>query len=90
MAERNSKPKTINAELIYYMFDEIKAELKEMKKDYVTKTESAALKQEIHDLRKEVESLKSKKVLRDTVLWVGLTASTIIDIIAMYNLFTKE
>ena len=90
MAERNSKPKTINAELIYYMFDEIKAELKEMKKDYVTRTESAALKQEIHDLRKEVESLKSKKVLRDTVLWVGLTASTIIDIIAMYNLFTKE
>lgn len=86
----NTKPKTINAELIYYMFDEIKAELKEMKKDYVTKTESAALKQEIHDLRKEVESLKSKKVLRDTVLWVGLTASTIIDIIAMYNLFTKE
>ena len=86
----NTKPKTINAELIYYMFDEIKAELKEMKKDYVTKNESAALKQEIHDLRKEVESLKSKKVLRDTVLWVGLTASTIIDIIAMYNLFTKE
>ena len=86
----DTKPKTINAELIYYMFDEIKAELKEMKKDYVTKTESAALKQEIHDLRKEVESLKSKKVLRDTVFWVGLTASTIIDIIAMYNLFTKE
>ena len=90
MAERNSKPKTINAELIYYMFDEIKAELKEMKKDYVTKTESAALKQEIHDLRKEVESLKSKKIFRDTVLWVGLTASAIINIIAMYNLFTKE
>ena len=86
----DTKPKTINAELIYYMFDEIKAELKEMKKDYVTKNGSAALKQEIHDLRKEVESLKSKKVLRDTVLWVGLTASTIIDIIAMYNLFTKE
>ena len=86
----DTKPKTINAELIYYMFDEIKAELKEMKKDYVTKNESAALKQEIHDLRKEVESLKSKKVLRDTVLWVGLTASAIIDIIAMYNLFTKE
>ena len=48
----DTKPKTINAELIYYMFDEIKAELKEMKKDYVTKNESAALKQEIHDLRK--------------------------------------
>lgn len=83
------KPKTINAELIYYMFDEIKAELKEMKRDYVTKTESTALKQEIHDLRKEVEKLKNSKQIKDTVLWVGLVASALINVIALYNLFTK-
>lgn len=88
MAE--TKPKTINSELIYYMFDEIKHELREIKKDYVTKSESAALKQEIHNLRQEVEQLKGKKQLRDTVLWIGLTASAIINVIALYNIFTRK
>lgn len=59
MPNTTPKPKTINAELIYYMFDEIKGELKEMKKDYVTKTESAALKQQIKDLQVELHETKN-------------------------------
>lgn len=61
MTDLDKKPKTINAELIYYMFDEIKGELREMKKDYVTKSESQALKQEIHQLRQEIDLLKQQK-----------------------------
>ena len=57
------KPKTINTELIYYMFDEIKLELREMKKDYVTKAESAALKNEIGELRNEIEALKKSIIV---------------------------
>lgn len=89
MPDSTPRPKTINAELIYYMFDEIKSELREIKKDYVTKSESEALKREIHNLRQEIDELKGKKQLRDTVLWVGLSASAIINIIALYNVFTR-
>lgn len=53
-----NKPKTINTELIYYMFDEIKAELRDIKKEYVTKTESAALKHQIEELRNDFQDYK--------------------------------
>lgn len=52
------KPKTINTELIYYMFDEIKAELRDIKKEYVTKTESQALKHQIEELQKDLQETK--------------------------------
>jgi ribosome-binding ATPase YchF (GTP1/OBG family) len=87
--DNKTKNKTINPELIYYMFEEIKNELKDIKKDYVTKTESAALKSEIHSLRVDIEKLKDRNTLKNTVLWVGLTASAIINIVALYNIFTK-
>lgn len=100
MGEKPTRPTEINAELVYYMFDQIQLELREIKKEYVTKTESLALKQEIHNLRtdfaeykennsKELSSLRERKQARDTVLWVGLVASAIINIVALYNLFTK-
>jgi len=80
----------INNDLIIYRLDEIKSQLADFKKDYVTKGESQALKEEIKELRVDVHELKNKKVLRDTILWVGLTASAIVNILAMYNLFNKE
>ena len=84
------KPSDINNDLIIYRLDEIKGQLADFKANYVTKDESAALKQEIKELREAVHDLKNKKVFRDTILWVGLTASAIINIIAMYNLFTHR
>ena len=69
------KPKTINTELIYYMFDEIKAELRDIKKEYVTKTESAALKHEIEELRREVNFIKKQKNLWN---WLSPTLSAAI------------
>ena len=79
----SKKPKTINTELIYYMFDEIKAELMEMKKDYVTKAESAALKSEIGELRNEIEALKKS---RNLIGWLYPTASAAFSAIVTYLL----
>ena len=79
--EEKSKPKTINTELIYYMFDEIKAELRDIKKDYVTKTESQSLKQEIHTLRQEVEALKRQKGLWG---WLSPTLTAVITAVFTY------
>ena len=83
------KPSDVNIDLIIYRLDEIKSQLADFKKEYVTKEESQALKQEIKELRDDVHELKNKKVFRDTMLWGGLTASAIIDIVAMYKISTK-
>lgn len=84
------KPSGVNNDLIIYRLDEIKQQLADFKQNYVTKQESQALKQEIAELRVDVHDLKNKKVFRDTILWIGLTASAIINIITLYNIFTKE
>jgi hypothetical protein len=54
MAEPKIVQPKINAELIYYQLTEIKSELGDIKKGYVTKTESQALKAEIAGLREEL------------------------------------
>lgn len=48
----------INNELILYRLDEIKSELADFKKYYVTKTESEALKHEIEGLREDLNEYK--------------------------------
>jgi hypothetical protein len=52
-----------NNELILYRLDEIKLELNEIKTHYVTKTESASLRHEIHELRKDLELIKQRNNL---------------------------
>lgn len=86
------KPKIINTELIYYMFDEIKAELRDIKKEYVTKTESAALKTQIEELRqdfadykksntKEMEEIRNSKNLW---AWLAPTLTAIATAVFTY------
>lgn len=87
---KEPKPSDYNNDLIIYRLDEIKGQLADFKVNYVTKDESAALKQEIKELRLDVHELKNKKVFRDTILWIGLTASAIINIIALYNVFNNK
>ena len=69
---KEPKPSDVNNDLIIYRLDEIKGELVEIKKAYVTKEESLALRAEITSLREEVHALKA----RNSVLaWVYPTAS---------------
>lgn len=100
MTAKTPKPLEINAELIYYQLTEIKKELADFKVHYVTKEESAQLKNEIQNLRADITELKTatdaeisringRDNMKNTVLWVGLVASAIINIIVIYNLFTK-
>lgn len=54
------KPSDINNDLILYRLDEIKNQLADFKKDYVTKEESHQLKAEIAELRVEIHSIKKR------------------------------
>ena len=53
----------VNGDLIIYRLDEIKSELADFKKHYVTKEESQALKQEIGELRIEIQDIKKRNSL---------------------------
>lgn len=92
MPDSTPKPKTINAELIYYMFDEIKRDLKFIREEYVTKAESKALKHEIEELRldfaeykisnsKEIAAIKSQKNLWG---WLSPTLTAVVTAVFTY------
>lgn len=72
MPSKEPKPSDINNDLIIYRLDEIKAEIIEVKKQYVTKEESLALKAEIQGLREEMHELKKN---RNLIGWLYPTAS---------------
>lgn len=79
MARESQKP-SINNELILYRLDEIKGELADIKKGYVTKAESTELRNEIKQLRQEVHEIKSRS---SVLAWLYPTASA-----AFSSLFT--
>ena len=70
--EQKPKITKINAELIYYQLAEIKTQLEDFKAHYVTKEESAALKQEIKELRVDIAEIKKSKNL---INWLYPTLS---------------
>lgn len=86
-----SKPKTINTELIYYMFDEIKGELKDIKKEYVTKAESTALRMQIEELRHEFIDYKKRnteeiaEIKRQKNLWGWLSPTLTAIVTAIFT-----
>lgn len=72
MVDKEPKASNINNDLIIYRLDEIKGELVEIKKGYVTKAESAELRNEIKQLREEIHEIKSRNNL---IGWLYPTAS---------------
>lgn len=80
MAPQEPRASDINNDLIIYRLDEIKVQLADFKKDYVTKQESLALKAEIAELRADLHAIKTKNSLMG---WLYPTASA-----AFGSLFT--
>jgi hypothetical protein len=69
---KEPKPSNINNDLIIYRLDEIKNEIVDIKKQYVTKEESTAMRAEIHGLRNEIAEMKKN---RNLIGWLYPTAS---------------
>lgn len=70
--DKEPKITKINAELIYYQLAEIKTQLNDFKLNYVTKEESHALKQEIVELRHDIQDIKKTRNLTN---WLYPTMS---------------
>lgn len=75
------KPSNINNDLIIYRLDEIKSEIVDIKKQYVTKEESIALRVEIQNLRDEVHALKRSK---NVIGWLYPTLSAAFSAVFTY------
>lgn len=88
MEQHTTKPPTtvkeVGIHLGYIREDikELKDIVKEMPNGFVTKDQHA-------ELDKRVVKLEDRQNLKNILLWVGLVASAIINIIALYNIFTK-
>jgi len=90
MPEELAPPTTVKEIGIHigYMRGDIqslKYSVEEAAKNYATKEDVAELKTN-HDSR--ITKLETKQTLKTTILWVGLVASAIINIVVIYQLFT--
>jgi hypothetical protein len=79
--EDKKVPTRINAELIYYQLAEIKTQLQDFKANYVTKEESAALKAEINELRKDIKDIKKSK---NIIGWLYPTLTAVVTAVFTY------
>lgn len=86
MNELQAPPKTIEEVGIhlFYMAQGIKdldQTVKDSAKNYATKATT-------DDHERRLKKLETKNIVKDTLLWVGLFCSAIINIIFIYNLFS--
>lgn len=85
MNSNETPPKTIEEVGIHLFYlarsvGELESSLKESSKNYATKSTT-------DDHEKRIAKLETKNIIKDTLLWVGLVASAIINIILVYNTF---
>lgn len=80
---KEPKPSDINNDLIIYRLDEIKSEIVDIKRQYVTKEESTALRLEIQALRDEIHEIKQN---RNLIGWLYPTLSAAFSAVFTYLL----
>lgn len=85
MNNLETPPKTIEEVGIHLFYlaksvGDLDASVKEQAKNYATKDVT-------DDHEKRIGKLETKNIIKDTLLWVGLVASVITNIVLIYNLF---
>lgn len=85
MNNLETPPKTIEEVGIHLFYlaksvGDLDASVKEQSKHYATTATT-------DDHEKRIQKLETKNIVKDTLLWVGLVASAIINIILVYNTF---
>lgn len=87
MDKQTKAPKTLEEIGIhlFYMNQEI-MELKEAMKEMPNGFASI---KSLSDIEGRVIKLEGRDNIKQTLLWVGLVASAIINIVALYNIFTR-
>ncbi len=88
MNEQTEAPSTIKEVGIHIGY--MRNDISELKKIMETMPNGFATKDELMQLDKRVVTLESKNNLKNTLLWVGLVASAIINIVVVYQLFTER
>lgn len=94
--DNKKPPQRINAELIYFQLNEITNRLDKFESIFVTKAESAALKQQIVELGKDLQESKetlSKEIAeikRSKNLWAWLSPTLTAILTAIMTFITIE
>lgn len=89
-----SAPKTIGEVGIYIQQisleqRDLKVDVKEVKTIIQDLPNGFATKDDLAAFDKRIVKLENKENIKNTLLWVGLVASAIINIIALYDKFTQ-
>lgn len=86
MNNLESPPKTIE-EVGIHLFYMAKA-MQDLDQTVKDSSNNYATKATTDDHEKRLKKLEVKNIVKDTLLWIGLVASALINVIFVYNLFS--
>lgn len=76
---------------LFYMskqIDELKNSIQELPNGFASKQDIVRIDRDVSVLDVRVAKLEDRQNIKNTLLWVGLVASAIINIVTIYRLFT--
>lgn len=88
MNDHSEAPTTIKEVGIHIGY--MNKNLEAINKKLDSMSETYATKEDHDELKVRVVALESKNTLKNTILWVGLVASAIINIVVIYQLFVGK
>jgi hypothetical protein len=86
MADHIETPTTVKEIGIHLIY--ISKKLEELENTLKSQQAIYATKETVADIETRVTILEERNTLKNTLLWVGLVASAIINIVVIYQLFT--